>query len=375
MRALAADTLGELLVVTTRLDGVVTRRTLLAAVGGGVPALLAGCAAAPPTAPPAERSASAVPEPQPERPPPEKSRPGPFTLRLMSWNVMTQGLGPDWYDASMPAEDHLWQTRAPRVRQWLRATDADIVCFQEGLGTRDADGRPSNLMVGMVPDRGWANIDHFLPIMFRTSLLELAGQGVVEIYPGSGSSPWQRYCTWARLRHRSTGRELVVFNTHLQPFQTPEIARIRSATVSRLIATMRDADPGYRLPAVLAGDFNARDAERRPVYVDHLRKLAADGWRDTRDVAARDRSEVAGASTHNQFGARAGGTWRYRLISTSGKNIDYLWVRDGARVLDRQTYTGPGVRWLTVAGQRRPFFADGPVPSDHCPVLARVRFS
>lgn len=287
---------------------------------------------------------------------------------------MTQGLGPEWYDDSMPAEDHLWQTRAPRVRQWLQATDADVVCFQEGLGTRDADGRPSNLMVDMLPDRGWANIDHFLPIMFRTSLLDLQDAGVTEIYPGSATSPWQRYCTWARLRHRPTGRALVVFNTHLQPFQTPEIARIRSATVGRLIETMRSVDAGYRLPAVLAGDFNARDDERRPVYVDHLRRLTADGWRNTSRIAARDRSPVRGVSTHNGFGAKASGGWHYRLISTAGKNIDYLWVRSGARVLERQTYTGPGLRWLTVSGRRYPFFADGPVPSDHCPVLARVRF-
>ena len=48
----------------------------------------------------------------------------------------------------------------------------------------------------------------------------------------------------------------------------------------------------------------------------------------------------------------------------------------GATVLERQTYTGPGVRRLKLSdGRRYPFFADGPVPSDHCPVLARVRFS
>ena len=287
---------------------------------------------------------------------------------------MTHGVSPKWYDASMPTEDHRWQARASRVRQWLRATDADVVCFQEGFGTRDDEGRPSNLMVDMLPDRGWANIDHFLPIMFRASLLDLAAEGVVEIYPGSKASRWQRYCTWARLRHRATGRELVVFNTHLQPFQTPQVARIRSATVSRLIATMRSVDAGYRLPAVLAGDFNARDDERRPVYADHLRKLTADGWRNASGIADRDLSEVPGARTHNGFGARASRTWYYRLISTSGRNIDYLWVRPGARVLDRQTYTGPGVRWLRVAGRRRPFFADGPVPSDHRPVLARIRF-
>ncbi|MFT3970609.1 MAG: endonuclease/exonuclease/phosphatase family protein [Micropruina sp.] len=353
---------------------MITRRTLLAgALAGGTAAALSGCGTPTHPAPgtPSPPLAPSVPSSAPPTPPG-----GPFTLRLMSWNVMTEGLGPDWYGSSMPRRDHRWATRAPRVRQWLRATDADVVCFQEALGTVDDQGQPSNLMVGMLPGRGWANIDHFLPIMFRASLLELRDAGITEIYPGSTTSPWPRYCSWARLRHRSTGRDLMVFNTHQAPFQTTAIARIRSATVSRLIRAMRAADPGYRTPAVLAGDFNARADERRPIYSDHLRKLGADGWRDSARIARRDLSAVRGVSTHNGFGVKVGGTWRYRQISTSGKDVNYLWVRPGATVIDRETYTGPGIRRLKLPdGRTYPFFADGPVPSDHCPVLARVRFA
>lgn len=287
---------------------------------------------------------------------------------------MTQGLGPDWYDPSMPAQDHLWATRAPRVREWLQHADADVIGFQEALGVLDAAGRPSNLLAGMLPDRSWANIDHFLPIAFRTSLFDLDDSGVVEVFEGNDTSPWQRYCTWARLIHRPTGTRVLVYNTHLQPFQTLPVAKLRSATVGRLIDTMHGLNPKYRLPAVLTGDFNARSDETRAVFVDHLRKLTADGWRNSADIAAKDTSEVPGASTHNGFGARAAGAWHYRMISTVGKNIDYVWVRRGTSVLERQTVTGPGVRRLQLAdGKRYPFFADGPVPSDHCPVVARVR--
>lgn len=292
----------------------------------------------------------------------------------MTWNVMTQGLGPDWYDASMPREDHDWNTRAPRVQQWLQDTDPDIVGFQEALGVLDADGRPTNLLDGMLPDRSWANINHFLPILYRHSLFGLIDSGVVEVFAGSDASPWQRYCSWARLAHRPTGRELLVFNTHLQPFQNRTVADLRSATITRLVHQMRRIDPGYATPAVLTGDFNALDDETRPVFADHLIKLQGDGWRNAGEVAGRDRSEVPGVSTHNGFGAKAAGSWHYRLISTAGKNYDYVWVRPGIRVLDRQTVTGPGVRRLRLNdGRRYPFFADGPVPSDHCPVLARIR--
>lgn len=230
-------------------------------------------------------------------------------------------------------------------------------------------------MVDMLPGRGWANIDHFLPIMFRTSLLELRDAGITEIYPGSTASPWPRYCSWARLRHRGTGRDLMVFNTHQAPFQTIAIARIRSATVKWPVRAMRTADPGYRTPAVLAGDFNARADERRPIYSDHLRKLGADGWRDSARIARRDLSAVRGVSTRNGFGVKIG-TWLYRQISTSGKDVDYLWVRPGATVPRPGDLHRAEVRRLRLPdGHTYPFFADGPVPSDHCPVLARVRFA
>lgn len=285
---------------------------------------------------------------------------------------MTQGLGPDWYDASMPRKDHDWNTRAATVRRWLQFTDPDVVGFQEALGVTDAHGQPSNLMVTMLPDRGWANVDHFLPIMYRASMFDLADAGVGQIYPGSKESPWQRYCSWARLVRRGTGAPLFVFNTHLQPFQTAAVAAIRARTVATLIDHLHRLDPDYSVPAVLTGDLNARSDETRPVFREHLSRLSADGWRNSARLARRDITQVPGASTLNGFGARIDGRWHYRLISTAGRDYDYVWVRKATAVATWQTVLGPGVRTLTVGGHRYPFFANGPVPSDHCPVLAAI---
>lgn len=339
------------------MGGMLARRTLLGA------ALLSGCAgpSVPSSAPPVHASTVTPPAIR-----------AAFDVTVMSWNVMTQGLGPDHYDPSMPRADHDWATRAPQVQEWLRFTDPDVAGFQEALGVTDAQGRPSNLMVDMLPDREWANIDHFLPIMFRASLFQLEDAGVVEIYPGSAASPWQRYCSWARLRHRATGGPLFVFNTHLPPFQTAAVAAIRADVIATLIAQLHRLDPSYQVPAVLVGDLNARSNETRPVFREHLTRLAADGWRNSDALTRHDTTTVPGASTLNGFGAKLGGQWHYRLISTTGPDYDYVWVRRGTSVARWQTVLGPGVRWLTIDGQRRPFFADGPVPSDHCPVLATL---
>lgn len=285
---------------------------------------------------------------------------------------MTQGLGPDWYDPSMPRADLDWQTRASTVQRWLAFADPDVVGFQEGLGVTGDQGRPSNLMVGMLPDRGWANIDHFLPIMYRLSMFDLADAGVVQIYPGSEQSPWQRYCSWARLAHRPSGSHLFVFNTHLPPFQTAAVATIRAQTVATLIGHLHRLNADYAVPSVLTGDLNARSNESRPVFREHLTRLAADGWRNSEALARRDLTEVPGANTLNGFGAKVDGRWHHRLIAKTGRDYDYVWVRKGTTVATWQTVLGPGVRTLPVNGRRYPFFADGPVPSDHCPVLASI---
>lgn len=336
-----------------------SRRTLLAA------AVLSGCSV-PPARPGSVPSATSAPS--------GAATSEPFTCTVMTWNVMTYGLGPDWYDPAMPREHHDWAVRAPVIERWLHRADADVIGFQEAQGVTDAQGRPANLMTGMLPGHGWALIDHWLPIAYRQSVFEMLDSGVVRIHESSAESPWERFCTWARLRHRPTRRELMVFNTHLQPFQTWTIAGIRSATVTRLIEVIREVNPGHRLPAVLTGDLNARDLDTRPVFVDTFSKLQGDGWRNSSVVTRRNSSEVPDVGTHTGFGAEAARRWRYRLIATRRKNYDYVFVRRGMRVLDYRVDTGPGVRRLRLPdGRQYWFFADAPVPSDHCPVRATVR--
>lgn len=140
----------------------------------------------------------------------------------------------------------------------------------------------------------------------------------------------------------------------------------------RPVGELNRLDPSYAVPAVLTGDFNARSNENRPVYREHLTRLRADGWRNSESLARHDTTQVPGASTLNGFGATIDGRWYYRQISRTGTDYDYVWVRKGQAVATWQTVLGPAVRRLRVNGRSYPFFADVPVPSDHCPVLAHI---
>ena len=140
----------------------------------------------------------------------------------------------------------------------------------------------------------------------------------------------------------------------------------------RPVGELNRLDPSYAVPAVLTGDFNARSNENRPVYREHLTRLRADGWRNSESLARHDTTQVPGASTLNGFGATIDGRWYYRQISRTGTDYDYVWVRKGAGGGYLANRARPG--GASAEGERAQLsiLADGPVPSDHCPVLAHI---
>jgi endonuclease/exonuclease/phosphatase family metal-dependent hydrolase len=135
--------------------------------------------------------------------------------------------------------------------------------------------------------------------------------------------------------------------------------------VAAIIAVLGELDPEHRTPAVLTGDLNIHSTGLHTKEPAPLDLLARAGFRDSLRSTARDASPVDHAATLNAFGTEVDGTWRYRAISRSHLRIDYVFVAGEASVASYQVVTGPGVH--RVGGQ--PYFADGPVPSDHCPVM------
>ena len=115
--------------------------------------------------------------------------------------------------------------------------------------------------------------------------------------------------TWVRLRHKTSGAEVVVLNTHLDASAAQ--ARERGAEI------VRDAAERMfpTLPVLLTGDFNSE-----PDAAPH-RVLSAAGWVDTWTTAARTGPAW---STFNRYDRRA---------PLPGPRIDRIYARPGLPVV------------------------------------------
>jgi len=237
-----------------------------------------------------------------------------------------------------------WQRRRPLVRDCLRLHQPDLLGTQEGLARQldevQAD-LPGYLRVGQGREGG-AKGEH-TAIFVRAARFEALESGdfwLSDTPETPGSRSWgntlPRMATWIRLRERSTRRELTLLNTHLDHRSQPSRERAADLIRDRIAAL----PPG--LPVLLVGDFNAV-AGSNPI---HARLLGQGFLTDLVQTAPIRRN--ADLNTYNGF----------RPAVRRGESIDWILGR------------GP---WRPLEAEVVDFSREGRFPSDHFPVLARVR--
>lgn len=286
-----------------------------------------------------------------------------WRTRAMTYNMLTSIRTAADFNPAVPLKDVELAQRAPVMARWITTSAPDIIGFQENEANSPAE-LPLRALAPLLPAFTPVHPDLEVPILFREATYALEDAGSVLL----SKKFYVRYLSWCWLTHTGTGGRLLVANTHLDPFQRLPQARARSAQVDLVISRLRKLNPAWKVPTVLLGDLNTRSDETRAVYRDALVKLPRAGLRNAARSAAKDSSVVRHASSKNDFGAKVGGTWRYRAIRTDSMCYDYAFVSRGISVGSWQVVTGPGVR--RIGG--RPYFADGPVPSDHCPVQVEL---
>ncbi len=290
-------------------------------------------------------------------------------LTAMSYNVLGGSVPDEWFPL-IPRSELVPMVRAPGMVAKVEAIDPDIVGLQEfATGSESADWIEQHL-----PAYTWVHGPDNHALMVRNSRFEVVGTGERQLNTaGQEGAIDSRYADWARLRERSSRRTLLVLNVHAHAWQSETLAQVRSLAIGRLVALVRELDPGLEEPLVLLGDFNARSNDKRPLWGDHLRKLAAAGLVDTAGVAERDGSDVPRASSLNQMAASIAGQDEARVVRRTGTHIDYVWVPKGTRVSTWRVLSGPGVSWRSIRGVRVPVWTEI-IPSDHSPVAAELRF-
>lgn len=265
----------------------------------------------------------------------------PLTAQDADLSVMTFNIR---YAHTTPP--NLWPDRRAAVAEIIHADLPDVIGTQEGLYSQIAD------MATDLPEYEWLGLGReggsrgeYMAIFYRANRLvpiEYDHFWLSDTPATIGSHSWgnslPRMVTWVRFRDRSTNREFYFVNTHFDHQSQP--ARERSAQL--LLERVAAFDSA--LPVIVTGDFNSAAAQN-PVY--HLLTAPgtfSDSWAETHEAEPE-------IGTYHDFQG---------LASARGNGrIDWILTRGPIEALDTVILTDS---------------YNGQFPSDHFPVISRMRF-
>ena len=258
----------------------------------------------------------------------------PGTLTVMTYNLKFASTSPP----------NAWPQRRPLMAELIEKLAPDVFGTQEGLYGQLQDlaaDLPAFQWIGMGRDGG--SRGEFSAVFYRTARLEPLAfdhfwlSDTPEVI---GSKTWgpklARMVTWVKFRDRQTKREFIFVNTHFD--HQVQAAREKSARLIRERVTAFDA----KLPVLLVGDFNAAAGSNQAYAILTEDKFLTDTW-----TTARERVNE-GIGTLNGF----------KALQKDGPRIDWI--------LSRGAVTADRIEIVT-------FSRDGHFPSDHCPVVAKLR--
>lgn len=253
------------------------------------------------------------------------------SLKVMSYNIR---------NAKAQDGENAWDLRKDATTAMLNSIKPDVFGIQEAYPVQEnfiLENNPEYKGFGVGRDDG-KDAGERMSVFYRTDVLELLDGGTwwLSETPYEPSFGWDAKCrrtaTWARLKHKATGKEFFFVNTHLDHVGV-EARRNGLALVVELVGEMC---PGAAL--ILTGDFNVEPGDECLNSLESLEML------DARTNAAVSDDKPS----FNGFGLM------------DGKVIDYIYYRgfsgvDNFRVVDES-------------------FAGKPYISDHYPIVATIKF-
>jgi endonuclease/exonuclease/phosphatase family metal-dependent hydrolase len=259
---------------------------------------------------------------------------GPEQLKVMTFNLR--------YASDRPP--NAWSDRRPVMAECLRTTAPDLIGTQEGVYQQLkelASDLPAYEWLGLGREGG--SRGEFMAIFYRRDRfepLEYDHFWLSDTPNVIGSSSWgnqvRRMTTWVRFRDRAINREFYFVNTHLD--HQVQVSREKSA------ALIRERIDGLKttLPVLLVGDFNATAGTNRAYDI----LVREGGFADLWPTAAERRGPVV-KTFHN-----------YRGPEEGDNRIDWILSRGPVRAESAEIIT---------------FARNGQYPSDHFPVMVRLR--
>ena len=236
-----------------------------------------------------------------------------------------------------------WPARRPVMAELIKQAAPDLIGTQEGLYAQLKDiasDLPEHAWIGLGREGG--SHGEFMAVFYRKDRLdplEYDHFWLSDTPNLIGSATWgnrvKRMVTWVRFLDRKTQQQFYFINTHFD-HQVEESRQKSAALVRQRIDALKT-----ELPILLVGDFNTgHNSESHTILTRDNGLLNA--W----TTAAKRSGENVG-TFHN-----------YRGAMKDGVHIDWILHRNGVAVDDIEVLT---------------FNKDGQYPSDHFPVLAKVR--
>lgn len=240
--------------------------------------------------------------------------------------------------------DNAWERRKDLLVENIRLQEPDILGTQEGLDFQlDYIGEKLGkeyrwIGIPRDPDGGGEHSAIFYR-RDRLAPVETGNFWLSETPERSGTLSWEttnhRITTWARFVHFATGRTFLYYNTHMD--HKSEQARREGA---RIIAERFAPEIG-KTPVIVTGDFNAGGE-------------VSEAWKILTDAGLKDTWLLA----KTQSGPKCTFNGFKPLEPGAEGRIDWILVPSRAEVES------------CVVVDRAP---EGRFPSDHFPVVARVR--
>lgn len=243
-----------------------------------------------------------------------------------------------------PKSPNSWPERRPVTRALISEFRPDVFGTQEGVyqQLKDiADDLPEYRWIGTGRDGG--SRGEFMAIFYRPDRLEpleFDHFWLSDTPEVIGSTTWgntnRRMVTWVKFRDRTSDVDFYFINTHFDH----QIQEAREKSAQLLLDRVEKLNT--RRPIILVGDFNAV-AAKNPAY--HT-LVGEERFQDTWTTAEKRGPDLN--TFHNYGGAKPGQA-----------RIDWILTRGNVNCLFTEVVA---------------FAQDGQYPSDHFPVIARLRF-
>ncbi len=272
----------------------------------------------------------------------------PPDFKIMTFNIRNEGQDADQYS---------WDYRGPDVIALINRQMPDVVGLQESSGgfqCQDLADGVEGMQMLEIPGHRQARRNS---VLYRSARLAVAQAGSFWLSgtPDSFSTTWgntyPRSVTWVRFLDRSTQGHFYLFNLHLDH----ESADAKKRGVRLLLD--RIAARQHPDPFLITGDFNSAEDSDIVRYLTGQAPLAVEGAQPPAmieqpllDTYRAIHKDGGTADTVKPFGK-----------PFRGQKIDYIFAApSGVSAIDS----------AIVADNREGYY-----PSDHLPVVARVRLN